>query len=476
MNQRPNFIIMNCDDLGYGDISCYGSKKANTPTIDKMAAEGIKFTDFYMAASVCSPSRAAMLTGTYPLRIGFDTVMRPGDPIGLNPDEITIANILQKVGYATSLVGKWHLGDQHEFLPLNFGFDSYYGLPYSNDMGRNNIKTKKSNFTYPDLPDQPPLPLMKNNDVLQQQPDQRALTERYVEESVRFIRNNHDNPFFLYFAHMYTHRPQYVPKHALERTEHGAYVAAVEQIDWSLKVILSVLKELCIEENTLIIFTSDNGASPLNIVHGASNQPLRGGKGTTWEGGHRLPCIMKWKGRIDEGSECSEIVTAMDFFPTLAKLAGTNTPDDRILDGKDISSSFQNTTAFKSPHKAFFYYRGGNLEAVRRGKWKLRNLTPDATDQTFHQQAFGAPPDDIELYNLHMDISESHNLASENPKVVDELLLLMGECSNDIGNAALGIKGTSTRPIGRVSDAKPLTEYNADHPYMISMYDLDPDY
>ena len=279
MNQRPNFIIMNCDDLGYGDISCYGSEKANTPTIDKMAAEGIKFTDFYMAASVCSPSRAAMLTGTYPLRIGFDTVMRPGDPIGLNPDEITIANILQKIGYATSLVGKWHLGDQQEFLPLNFGFDSYYGLPYSNDMGRNNVKTKKSNFTYSDLPDQPPLPLMKNNDVLQQQPDQRALTERYVEESVQFIRNNHDNPFFLYFAHMYTHRPQYVPKHALERTEHGAYVAAVEQIDWSLKVILSVLKELCIEENTLVIFTSDNGASPLNIVHGASNQPLRGGRG-----------------------------------------------------------------------------------------------------------------------------------------------------------------------------------------------------
>ena len=328
----------------------------------------------------------------------------PGDPIGLNPDEITIAKVLKGVGYTTSLVGKWHLGDQQEFLPLNFGFDHYYGLPYSNDMGRNNIQTKKSNFTYPDLSDQPPLPLMNGNEVLQQQPDQRALTERYVEESLRFIRSNRDNPFFLYFAHMYTHRPQYVPKHALEKTKHGAYVAAVEQIDWSLGVILAELKTLCIEENTLIIFTSDNGASPLNIVHGASNQPLRGGKGTTWEGGHRLPCIMKWKGKIDEGNECSEIITSMDLFPTIAKLAGTAIPNDRILDGKDISSSFHNTKVFRSPHKAFFYYRGGNLEAVRCGKWKLRNFPTSATNQTFHQQAFGAPPDDIELYNLHLDI------------------------------------------------------------------------
>ena len=182
MNQRPNFIIMNCDDLGYGDISCYGSKKANTPTIDKMAAEGIKFTDFYMAASVCSPSRAAMLTGTYPLRIGFDTVMRPGDPIGLNPDEITIANILQKVGYATSLVGKWHLGDQHEFLPLNFGFDSYYGLPYSNDMG-----VQSENYQ------NPPLPVLENENVVELQPNQSDITDRYLERAIEFINKNKDS-------------------------------------------------------------------------------------------------------------------------------------------------------------------------------------------------------------------------------------------------------------------------------------------
>ena len=476
MTRKPNIILMNCDDLGYGDIACYGSKLASTPTIDKMASEGIKFTDFYMAASVCSPSRAAMLTGSYPLRIGFDRVMRPGDKNGLNPNEITIAKLLQDVGYSTSLIGKWHLGDQSEFLPLKFGFDSYYGLPYSNDMGRNNIETKKSNLEYPDLPNQPPLPLMVGNEILQQQPDQRALTERYVDESLRFIRDNQNNPFFLYFAHMYTHRPQYVPKHALQKTTHGAYVAAVEQIDWSLNMILSELKALSIEEDTLVIFTSDNGASPLNMVHGASNEPLRGGKGTTWEGGHRLPCIMKWKGHMDEGKVCSELVTAMDYLPTIAKLSGAKIPTDRTIDGKDISHSFQNTENFRSPHEAFYYYRGGDLEAVRQGKWKLRISSNNLNNQTFHQRAFADSTDGLELFDLETDISESENLAKQNTNIVKRLELLMEHCRIDIGDQSRMVKGNDCRPIGQVNEARPLTEYDPDHPYMISMYDLDPDY
>jgi len=273
---KANIILMNCDDLGYGDLACYGSPCNSTPHLDRLAAEGMRFTDFYMASPVCSPSRGAMLTGCYPPRIGFGSfdgrgVLFPGDPIGLNPSEITIAALLRDAGYATKIVGKWHCGDQPEFLPTRHGFDSYYGLPYSNDMGRQKVDDKW-----------PPLPLLRDEEVMQEQPDQSGLTERYVEESLRFIREQRQRPFFLYLAHMHVHLPIYAPARFLRESRNGAYGAAVACIDWAAGVIMAELRRLGLEDNTMVIFTSDNGSRCRG--EGGSNGVLRGIKTTTWEG------------------------------------------------------------------------------------------------------------------------------------------------------------------------------------------------
>ena len=289
----------------------------------------------------------------------------PDKPYGLGPQEVTIAQLLQQAGYATKLVGKWHCGDQPEFLPTRFGFDSYYGLPFSNDMAMIDMGRPDEQYY------NPPLPLVRDEEVIQEQPDQRALTERYVEESVRFIRENRDRPFFLYFAHMYVHRPRYVPKHSLSESQNGAYGAAVEQIDWSVAVLFDELRRWGLDEDTLVIFTSDNGASITNMDKGGSNGPLRGGKGTTWEGGQRLPCIMRWPDRIPAGAVCTEVATSMDFYPTFAALAGVPIPQDRTIDGKDIRPLVFAEEGATSPHDAFYYYYMDDLEAVRSGKWKL---------------------------------------------------------------------------------------------------------
>jgi len=455
---KPNIILINCDDLGYGDLGCYGSQVNKTPALDRLAAEGVRFTDFYMASPVCSPSRGAMLTGCYPRRIGFGTfegrwVLYPGQAVGLNPSEITFARLLLNAGYATKIVGKWHCGDQKEFLPTRHGFESYYGLPYSNDMG---VRKKDDKF--------PPLPLLRDEEVIQQQPDQAALTERYVEESVRFIRANARRPFFLYLAHMHVHLPIYAPERFLKSSGNGKYGAAVECIDWAAAVIMHELKTLGLDENTLVIFTSDNGS--ICRGHGGSNGPLRGIKATTWEGGQRVPCIMRWPAKIPKGMVCKELAASLDFYPTFAAIGGAALPDDRIIDGKNILPLMQSAGA-KSPRELFFYYMRDKLEAVRNSEWKLHVRKQDWT------QAGQKEDQEIkELYNLRSDPGETRNLYSDYPEVVKELELKMDECRQDIGDEATGAQGNNTRPVGRVANPETLTHYDPSHPYMIAMYDL----
>jgi arylsulfatase A len=446
---KPNMILINCDDLGYGDLGCYGSANNQTPNLDRMANQGVLCKDFYMASPVCSPSRGAMMTGCYPPRIGFATfdnrnwVAFPGNSTGLNPDEVTIARLLKEQGYATLHVGKWHCGDQPEFLPTRHGFDQYFGLPYSNDMGR---QIHHENM--------PPLPLMLNEQVIQQQPDQAALTERYVSECIRFMRQHRHDQFFIYFAHMYVHLPIYPPAHFLAQSKNGAYGGAVACIDWSVGVLLHELHELGLDDNTLVVFTSDNGARG---DRGGSNAPLRGRKGTAWEGGLRVPGIFRWTGGLPGGITTNQLLTSMDLLPTFARLAGAQAPAVRSIDGKDILDVLRNGE--NSPHQAFYYYLLDDLLAVRSGEWKL------------HLARDGYPI--CELYNLRQDIGETTNLAGKYPDNVKELEKLAASCRQDLGDHRLGIIGGNCRKPGKVQNPKTLTQYEPSHPYIIALYDLE---
>ena len=445
-NQKPNVILIFCDDLGYGDLGCFGSAVNATSRLDQMAEEGMRFIDFYVAAPVCSPSRAALVTGCYPKRVdlAFGTrrgVLFPGDPKGLNPDEMTIASLLKTEGYATKMIGKWHLGDQPEFLPTSHGFDSYFGIPYSNDMLPQNANNKVNGF------DMPYLPLLRDEKVVGIDPNQASLTDYYVEDAVQFIREHKDQPFFLYFAHMYVHLPLYAPHRFLQQAQNGPYGAAVEHIDEATGILLDTLAELEIDDNTLVVFTSDNGSTGR---WGASNAPLRGSKGSTWEGGMREPCIMRWPGTIPAGTTCSEVTTAMDMLPTLGKLAGASLPDDRTIDGKDISALLRGGGA-GSPYDAFFYYQQNSLRAVRSGKWKLHL-------------------DDEMLVDLESDVGETTDVSGGHPDIVTELKKHAERCRQDLGDETTGVAGTGCRKAGWVDDPQYLTphEYN---PYVEAAYD-----
>lgn len=451
-SSKPNIILINCDDLGYGDLGCYGSTRNDTPHLDRLAAEGLRFTSFYMASPVCSASRAAMLTGCYPPRIGFGDypVLFPGQAQGLNPSESTIAKQLKAVGYDTKLVGKWHCGDQPEFLPTKHGFDEYFGIPFSNDMGRQASNNDKN----------PPLPLLRNDEVIQQQPDQRGITERYVDESLQFIRRKRANPFFLYLAHMYVHVPLFIPKQFLDISRNGAYGGAVACIDWAMGQIDAELSRLGIRDETLVIFTSDNGSRARD--EGGSNGPLRGTKAQTWEGGQRVPCIMRWPGRITAGTQCEGIAASTDFFATLAELTGAPLPADTPMD----SISLVDTVLEGQPTKrnTFAYYKGADLEAVRKGDWKLHFYKPTPEGEK--------NPFPMELYNLREDAGETNNLYQKHPDIVLELEAVAEEFRTLLGDRRLDREGNAIRQIGVCKNPKPLTTYDKHHPYMIASYDL----
>ena len=451
---KPNIILINCDDLGYGDLGCYGSPVNHTPYIDRLAAEGLRLTDFYAASPVCSPSRGAMLTGCYPPRIGFgsfdgDWVLFPGQGLGLGEQEETLADVLRRAGYATQIIGKWHCGDQTEFLPTRHGFDSWYGLPYSNDMGvqvsNGNPGARRAGF--------PPLPLMADEAVIQQQPDLAGLTERYTEHAVRFMRENREKPFFLYLAHMHVHLPIYVQEHFLQRSQNGKFGAAVETVDWSTGVLMHELEQLGIAENTLVIFTSDNGSRG-RADEGSSNLPLRGHKGTTWEGGQRVPCIVRWPGTIAPRAD-GGLLSSLDFFATLTALAGGAAASGNATDSLDARAFLLDGAP--SPRDTFAYYLSNELQAVRHGNYKL-HIRKDGADVCL-------------LYDLRADIAETTDISAAHPETVRELQAMAAAFRARLGDSAAGVTGAETRPIGMVDNPQMLTALGAEHPYIIAMYD-----
>ncbi|MCA9046012.1 MAG: sulfatase [Planctomycetaceae bacterium] len=436
--ERPNFVIINIDDLGYADIGPFGSEINRTPNLDRMAAEGRKLTCFY-AAPVCSPSRASLMTGCYPKRsLSIPHVLFPGNDVGLDPGEITIAELLKEQGYATGIIGKWHLGDQEAFLPLKQGFDYYYGLPYSNDMGppsdgiKSNLGAPLPKMQ-PDKKYQPPLPLIRNNTVLKRMlaEDQTRMVTEYTAEAVKFIEGHQDGPFFLYLPHSAVHFPLYPGKEFQGRTGHGLYSDWVEEVDWSVGKVLDAVRESKNSKKTFVMFTSDNGGS---LRHGAVNKPLRGGKGSTLEGGMRVPTIAWWPGKIPAGTATPEVAGMFDMLPTLVGLADGKLPQDRTLDGRDIWPLLSGEENAKTPHDVFYYFRGLNLEAVRRGDWKLRLK-------------------DGELYNLDQDIAEANNVAKNNADIVSELTQLAAAMDSDLGQTD---KGPGCRPLGHVDNARPI--------------------
>lgn len=415
--QQPNIIIIFTDDQGYQDIGCFGSPLIKTPNLDRMAEEGRRFTSFYSANSVCSPSRASLLTGCYPPRVGISKVLFPKDKIGLNPQEISIADMLKFEGYTTICIGKWHLGHLPDFLPTRQGFDSYFGIPYSNDMTIDPKATLAQDIVLSqgmtvdrirtEKPKKNWVPLMRDEEVVAYPIDQSLLTQRYTEAAIDFIKENQGSPFFLYLPHTMPHIPIFASEGFKGKSARGLYGDVIEEIDWSTGEILDTLKSLGIDENTLVIYTSDNGPWNLKSGHGGSAFPLRGYKFQTYEGGMREPTIMRWPGKIPAGTECSEIAATIDLLPTVARLTGAQVPTDRVIDGRDIWPLMSGQTGAKTPHDAYFYYRGTKLEAVRSGDWKLRR-----TKQ-------------IELYNLTADVSESNNLATAHPDIVERLTAVL---------------------------------------------------
>jgi arylsulfatase A len=421
----PNFVF--ADDLGYGDLGSYGHPTIRTPRLDRMAIEGQRWTSFYAAASVCTPSRAGLLTGRLPVRSGMASDVRrvlfPDSALGLPQSELTIAELLKQRGYKTACIGKWHLGHRPEFLPTKNGFDSYSGIPYSNDMDALAESQRKEN----PAPGQPVwrtsdfnVPLMRDEKVVERPTDQTTLTRRYTEEAVRFVREHHDQPFFLYLAHNMPHIPLFASEAFLGKSPRGLYGDAVEEIDWGVGELLDTLRSLGLADRTLVVFTSDNGPWLIFKEHGGSAGLLKGGKGMTFEGGMREPAIFWWPGRI-RPAVVTGIGSTLDLLPTLCSLAGVPLPADRTFDGVDLGPTL--FEGHESPRQSMLFYRGVQLFAARKGPYKAHFFT---------EWAYGSedrlePHDPPLLYDLDRDPSESHDVAAEHPEVIAEIQALVDD-------------------------------------------------
>ena len=435
--RSPNVVVIFIDDMGYGDIGPYGATKQRTPHLDRMAKEGMKLTSFY-AAPVCSVSRAQMMTGCYGARVSVPGVYFPGQSVGLNPSEVTVAERLKDKGYVTQIIGKWHLGDQPEFLPTRQGFDHYLGIPYSNDMLKKNAETKI-----------PVVPLLRDEKIVELMDGdaQSRLVEIYTKEAVDFIGRNKDKPFYLYFAHNAVHTPIHPGAAFAGKSSNGRFGDWVEEVDWSVGQVLDALRSQGLDKDTLVVFTSDNGPWLIKGTDGGSAGPLRGGKGSTWEGGMREPTIAWWPGHVPAGSVNDAVAGTIDLLPTFVALAGGTVPATPVIDGRDITPILLGQSK-ESAREAHYYFSGYELQAVRQGRWKLA-LVPQPEDNKKKGVKVAAG---LRLYDLDAEIGEQTDVAAQHPEVVAKLKALADKMAAEIG----GKEPAARRPAGEVKGAKTL--------------------
>jgi len=414
----PNIIFIFADDLGYGDLGSFGADDVSTPNIDSLAQNGVKFTNFYSASPVCTPSRAGLLTGRYPIRMGIHHVFFPSSYTGMPTEEITIAELLKEVGYTTGIVGKWHLGHHSEFLPLNQGFDEFAGIPYSNDMS--------------------PLPFMRGNEFIEAEIDQTQLTRRLTDEATDFIQRNASSPFFLFLSHPMPHVPLYASAEFEGVSQRGTYGDVIEELDWSVGEVLTTLERLDITENTLVVFTSDNGPWLLMEDEAGSSGGLRNGKGTTFEGGMKVPTVARLPGLIPSGLVVDSPASMLDWLPTLVNLAGAEMGSEHVTDGADLSSALKGE-AYDAADRVFAYYSHGQLEAIRIGDWKLKRafdagaLNVPAPVRMVLGDKLGLKPHGPMLFNLREDPAEKNNLYNAHPDKVAELVAALESFEREIG-------------------------------------------
>lgn len=445
---KPNVIIIFNDDQGYRDLGCFGSPNIKTPNIDAMAREGMRFTDFMVASPVCTPSRAALMTGRYPKRLGLaNGVLFPNSKKGLDPAEVTLADIAKEAGYRTACIGKWHLGYQDQFLPISQGFETYFGIPYSNDMwlaadlklaadvkyndGMTPERTKEIMTKAEKTPHK--VPLMRGNEVIEFPCDQTTITRRYFQEAAKIVGENKDKPFFIYLANAMPHIPLFASPEFKGKSAAGLYGDTIEEIDAGVGTLMQSLRDNGIDRKTLVVFTSDNGPWLVMGPNGGSAQPLRNGKGSTFEGGQRVPCVMRWPDAIPAGTTCGELACTMDLLPTLCAILGREVPTARPVDGRSILDLMKGVAGAKTPHEFYLYYSAkGDLAAIRQGEWKLHADLPcfgyaNTGESKEYLERLKQKPYAPELFNLKDDVGEKTDLAAEKKEIVERLQALLKE-------------------------------------------------